>query len=295
MKKKIIAAVLGVVFFCTSLGAATPAQAAKPGVYTANVVTSYYNPDTGKIDDQGGEANAALGEGMCRSAVATTGLVEVDKNGRTWVTLRMLLQSNCKNVAIHKRVGGNSYARANCTITAENSGADSIDYRFPVANAGQKLKGTMYVTPMGRDVVWYMWVNPNTMKAGSGNFVVNIDTSTPAPQPKPQPKPNAQNNDQAVDQDKDGDKDKDQDKDKEKESEEEKDKDKDEESEEELTEEEQEQAEEETDDADKDAEEEDAAEEDGEESDGMPVGAMVGVAVGVVALAGIIYYIRKKK
>ena len=289
MKKKWTAIIVGLAFLCTGLGISAPAQAANPGVYTANVVTSYYNPDTGGIDDQGGEANAALGEGMCRSAVATTGLVEVDQNGRTWVTIRMLLQSNSKNLSIQKRVGKNSYARVNYAITAENSASDSIDCRIQVPNAGTKLKMSMYVTPMGRDVVWYTWVNPASMKAGSGNFVVSIDTQAPAPQPKP----NAPNKDQAVDSDKDVDKDKDQ------ESEEDKDKDKDqdqdEESEEELTEEEKEQMEEEADDADKDAEEEDTAEEDGEESEGMPVGAVVGVVVGIAALAGIIYYIRKKQ
>ena len=56
-----------------------PASAAsvESGVYTASMVTSYYNPDTGNVDD-GGTANAALGEGMCRSATDRTCLVEVD-------------------------------------------------------------------------------------------------------------------------------------------------------------------------------------------------------------------------
>lgn len=163
------------------LGAMLPvsSQALSKGVYTASVVTSYYNPDTGAVDD-GGTANAALGEGMCRSATGTTALVESDGKN-TWVTIRLLLQSNCKNVALYTRNGYNSYSKVNYTVMQENAGEDSIDYRFKVSDAGVKMKGTMYVTPMGRDVIWYLYINTGTLKAGSGDFVVSIDTSEPAP------------------------------------------------------------------------------------------------------------------
>ena len=155
------------------------ASALEKGVYTASVVTSYYNPDTGEVDD-GGTANAALGEGMCRSATGTTALVEYDGKN-TWVTIRLLLQSNCKNVALYTRNGYNSYSKVNYTVMAEDAGEDSIDYRFKVSDAGVKMKGTMYVTPMGRDVVWYLYLNTGSLKKGSGNFVVSIDTSSSAP------------------------------------------------------------------------------------------------------------------
>lgn len=155
-----------------------PALALDSGVYTGTVTTSYYNPDTGNIDD-GGTANAALGEGMCRSATAETGLVEVDKDGSIWLTIRLLLQSNCKNVTFYTRTDYDSYSQASYSVTSEDSANDSIDYRFKVSDAGVKLKCTMYVTPMGRDVLWYLYVETNTLTAGSGDFVVSIDTSTP--------------------------------------------------------------------------------------------------------------------
>ena len=174
MMKNMLALMVCVVVFGTMMPVS--ASALEKGVYTASVVTSYYNPDTGEVDD-GGTANAALGEGMCRSATGTTALVEYDGKN-TWVTIRLLLQSNCKNVALYTRSGYNSYSKVNYTVMAEDAGEDSIDYRFKVSDAGVKMKGTMYVTPMGRDVVWYLYLNTGSLKKGSGNFVVSIDTSS---------------------------------------------------------------------------------------------------------------------
>ena len=185
--KRRIGVLLGCLCLLCSL-LALPAAAVEPGVYTASVVTTYYNPDTGNVDD-GGTANAALGEGMCRSATATTGLVEVDQNGNIFLTIRLLLQSNCKNVALYTRNGYDSYSQVSYTITSEDAGNDSIDYRFQVTDAGVKLKGTMYVTPMGRDVLWYLYVDTSTLQAGSGDFVVSIDTSAAAEPEAPEAQP----------------------------------------------------------------------------------------------------------
>lgn len=157
-----------------------PAAAAsvEDGVYTASMVTSYYNPDTGNVDD-GGTANAALGEGMCRSATDETCLVEVDGDD-VWITVRLLLQSNCSDVALYTRSGYDSYAQASYDIMSEDAGNDSIDYRIKVSDVDQKLKCTMYVSPMGRDVLWYLYVDPSTLTEGSGDFVVSIDPSSNA-------------------------------------------------------------------------------------------------------------------
>ena len=136
--------------------------------------------------DDGGTANAALGEGMCRSATDEACLVEVDGDD-VWITVRLLLQSNCNNVALYTRDGYDSYSKADYSITSEDAGNDSIDYRIKVTEPGQKLKCTMYVGPMGRDVLWYLYVDTSTLKSGSGDFVVNIDTSKPADAPASKP------------------------------------------------------------------------------------------------------------
>lgn len=177
MKRNRIGALAACLALVCSLLTIPVAAKTEPGVYTAGMVTSYYNPDTGNVDD-GGTANAALGEGMCRSATDKTALVEVDGDGNIWVTVRLLLQSNCSNVAFYTRSGYDSYSQVSYDIIAEDAANDSIDYRFPVTEAGQKLKCTMYVSPMGRDVLWYLYVDTSTLTSGSGDFVVSIDTSS---------------------------------------------------------------------------------------------------------------------
>ena len=176
MKRNRIGALAACLALACSLLTIPAAAKTEPGVYTAGMVTSYYNLDTGNVDD-GGTANAALGEGMCRSATDKTALVEVDGDGNIWVTVRLLLQSNCSNVAFYTRSGYDSYSQVSYDIIAEDAANDSIDYRFPVTEAGQKLKCTMYVSPMGRDVLWYLYVDTSTLTSGSGDFVVSIDTS----------------------------------------------------------------------------------------------------------------------
>ncbi len=113
--KRISAALAGVALAC-SLMVQSASAAPQPGVYTAHVTTTYTNPDTGKVDD-GGSSNAALGEGMCRSATAETALVEIDHDGNVWLTLRLLLQSNCKNVALYTRNGYDSYSKVSYEVT----------------------------------------------------------------------------------------------------------------------------------------------------------------------------------
>lgn len=148
-------------------------SALSAGIYTGSVTSSYYNPDTGAVDD-GGTSNAALGDGMCRSATGTTALVECDGKN-TWVTIRLLLQSNCSNVSFYTRSGYDSYSKVSYEVMQEDSANDSIDYRFKVADAGVKIKGSMYVAPMGRNVTWYLYINTGSLKSGSGDFVTSID------------------------------------------------------------------------------------------------------------------------
>lgn len=179
MRRRIVSFVLCLGLMTGLWSVSASAAGVKSGVYTASMVTTYYNPDTGDVDD-GGTANAALGEGMCRSATDKTCLVEVDGDD-IWITVRLLLQSNCSDVALYSRSGYDSYSQVSYDIMSEDAANDSIDYRIKVGEVGQKLKCTMYVSPMGRDVLWYLYVDTASLTAGSGDFVVSID---PSAQPK---------------------------------------------------------------------------------------------------------------
>lgn len=164
-----------------------PALALDFGVYTASTTTNYLNPDTGVTED-GGTQNVELGEGMCRSAVGETALIEVDADGNIYVTMRMLLYSNLSKIKFYTQAkSGGSYSAVKASITAEDAANDSADFRFKVPKAGCNVKTIMYVAPMGRDVTFFWHVNAGAAKAGSGDFVVNIDLNAKPKAEEPAP------------------------------------------------------------------------------------------------------------
>ena len=68
-------------------------SAASHGIYTATAAPHYRHPNTGVIEDSGGEGSAVLGQSMTDSATDTHALVEVDANGNTSETLTIYFQS----------------------------------------------------------------------------------------------------------------------------------------------------------------------------------------------------------
>jgi hypothetical protein len=153
---------------------AVAAFAADDGVYLAATNTYYLNPDTGVTDD-GGSGNAAIGEGMCRSVIYEKALAEI-QDGKVYVTVRMQLVSNMGAIkfTVQQKAGDSaSYASVSPRITAEDAGADTADYRFQVPAVDSYIGCATYVTPMGRDVKFYLNLSDN-LTAGSGDFVVTV-------------------------------------------------------------------------------------------------------------------------
>ncbi|MDR1603340.1 MAG: hypothetical protein LBS10_00915 [Gracilibacteraceae bacterium] len=156
----------------TLLLGAWPLPAAEDGAWLAATNTYYLNPDTGETAD-GGTQNAAIGEGMCRSVVYKDALVEWE-NGRVFLTVRLLLLSNMRDVRLSVQQGpGGAYQSVAPRVIAEDAGADSADYRFEVPAQTGYISWEMYVEPMGRDVKFYMNVS-DALREGSGDFVVTV-------------------------------------------------------------------------------------------------------------------------
>ncbi|MFI3249501.1 MAG: heme-binding Shp domain-containing protein [Eubacteriales bacterium] len=180
MKLKKLGAVILSTYLMITLS--VPAFAMEQGAYSLYCGTNYWNPDTNEIED-GGTANAALGEGMCRSATSTKALVE--KEGEQYyVTIRLLLQSNTKDVAFYQRTGYNSYRAVNYDIMAEDASTDSIDYRFAVSDPFAPIRATMYVTPMGRSTVWFIELDRSSLSSDTGDFVVSVSETVPESAPE---------------------------------------------------------------------------------------------------------------
>lgn len=149
---------------------AIPAYAASNGIYTATATPHYRNPLTGKIEDSGGEDSEVLGQSMTESATYTKALVEVDSNGNTYITVRLKLMDNIQNPTF--KVDGSSVS---ASLMQEDYSANTADYRMKVASENSVIRCSMYVVPMGRDVIFFITVS--NLKSGSGDFVTSISVN----------------------------------------------------------------------------------------------------------------------
>lgn len=146
---------------------AIPAYAASNGIYTATATPHYRNPLTGKIEDSGGEDSEVLGQSMTESATDTKALVEVDSNGSTYITVRLKLMDNIQNPTF--KVDGSSVS---ASLMQEDYSANTADYRMKVASENSVIRCSMYVVPMGRNVIFFITVS--NLNSGSGDFVTSI-------------------------------------------------------------------------------------------------------------------------
>lgn len=152
--------------------AAMPALAASHGIYTATATSHYRHPTTGVIEDSGGEGSAVLGQSMTDSALNKSALVEVDSSGNTWITIRLNLMDNIQSPKF--QVDGSSVS---ATLMQEDYSNNTADYRMRVNSENSIIRCNMYVTPMGREVIFYITVG--NLKSGSGDFVTSITVEQP--------------------------------------------------------------------------------------------------------------------
>lgn len=168
--RKIFAGLLAV-FVLTVMGAgagAVPVQAASGNVYTCVIHPCYAHPVTGVIEDSGGEASYATGQGMVEGAVYTTGILELTDSGEYYLTIRMSLMDYTSNHSFWvQNVGDSGWSSPAVGVTG--SGTDSNgttnDIAIQVPSENCVVRVSMYVDPMGRDVVFYLY--PSDYVAGN--------------------------------------------------------------------------------------------------------------------------------
>lgn len=154
---------------------AVNAYALEDGAYTIGRETSYVNPETGETVDGG--TNIALGDSMCASIVEDKMLVE-QSGGKTYITIGIGLMSNIENVRIQVENENGEYENVDITKTGscERDSDTCNHYRFEVPSAKSRISPIIYVTPMGRDVQFFVIPDVDSAKTGSGNFVSEMVT-----------------------------------------------------------------------------------------------------------------------
>jgi hypothetical protein len=147
--------------------AETVPQAA--GTYIVTATPTYAHPLTGTIEDKG--QNAAIGQGMTESLLDTTALLEAYENGESYVTIRCNLMDNVSRVQLAYQLDGDSeFVAASHRVMQTSEDGTSADLRFALPSSAALVKASMFVTPMGRDIVFFMTFTDPVL--GSADFIV---------------------------------------------------------------------------------------------------------------------------
>ena len=163
IKKKSLS-VLSVLALALTMLAGFPAAkayAASGNVYTCTINRCYAHPVTGVIEDSGGEASYATGQGMVEGCVYSGGILEVTDDGAYYLTIRMSLMDYTSGHSFLVQNVGDSDWTAPSEIGVTANGTDSngttADVCMRVPSENCIVRGTMYVEPMGRNVVFYVY------------------------------------------------------------------------------------------------------------------------------------------
>ena len=169
IRKIFVGLLAALVLTVTGAGAgAVPVLAASGNVYTCVIHPCYAHPVTGVIEDSGGEASYATGQGMVDGAIYTTGILELTDSGEYYLTIRMSLMDYTSNHSFWvQNVGDSGWLSPAIGVTGngtDDNGA-TADICMQVPSENCVVRGSMYVEPMGRDVIFYLY--PSDYTAGN--------------------------------------------------------------------------------------------------------------------------------
>lgn len=147
------------------------------GAYLIGRSTSYVNPLTGSTEDGG--TNITLGESMISSIVENDLLLE-QTNGKYYITIGLGLASNITDVRFKLMDSTGSFSSVNATKTGSSSAnGDTVNhYRIEISSLNDYISPIIYVTPMGRDVQFFIKLNQDSITPGTGIYVSKMVPNT---------------------------------------------------------------------------------------------------------------------
>lgn len=162
-KNKILSAIITFTLAITLMAGfpAVKAYAASGTVYSCTINRCYAHPVTGVIEDSGGESSYATGQGMVEGCVYSNGILEVTDDGAYYLTIRMSLMDYTSGHSFQVQNVGDSGWSTPSEIGITGNGSDSngttADVCMRVPSENCVVRGSMYVEPMGRDVIFYLY------------------------------------------------------------------------------------------------------------------------------------------
>lgn len=146
---------LAVTLACVILlsGIQTTARAAEED-YTVSVHGMYRHPESGKIEDSGGESSYALGQSMVESVVDSVGLLQASDG--TWVlSLRFHLMDSISKVSLTVQESGKTNW-SETDVQETGSGEETKDFCVLLPAKQSVIRAECFVDVMGRSVVFYI-------------------------------------------------------------------------------------------------------------------------------------------
>ncbi len=152
-------------------------KAMEKGAFVAEVETSYANPDTGLTVDGG--TNIALGDSMCASIMEDQVLIEQTED-KMYVTAGLGLMSNVSDVSMKVMNADGEFRDVELTLTGscERDGDTCNHYRFEMNPEDKYFSPVIFVTPMGRNVQFFVKINYDSAQPGTGNFASEMIQET---------------------------------------------------------------------------------------------------------------------
>lgn len=149
-------------------------------VYECTINPSYAHPISGSIEDSGGEKSIEIGSGMVNGTVYNHGIFEITSEGKMYLTFRMSLIDFTSNHSYQKQITGqNSWKDVDYEVIANGKDANgnTADISLEVDGKDTIIRVKMYVEPMGRDVIFYLY--PSNYKIGNNTDfeAIHIDES----------------------------------------------------------------------------------------------------------------------
>lgn len=114
-----------------------------------------------------GKVRRFWGQSMTESATYGRALIEVDPAGNTYATIRMQLMDNIENPQF--QVDGSPVS---ATLMQEDYSSNTADYRFRINSENSVVRVNMYVTAMGRDIIYY--ITFSGLSEGAGDFITSV-------------------------------------------------------------------------------------------------------------------------
>lgn len=118
---------------------------------------SYRNPLTGEVEDAGGEAAYATGQGMVEGATFEEALLEKTSEDHYYLTFRMGLIDFSSKYYI-QYYDGKKFQDATAFVVDTGTSENGTTYTIccSVPNEKTVLRISMFVDPMGRDVIFFL-------------------------------------------------------------------------------------------------------------------------------------------